>query len=408
MTSELVDETNLRNIFLRPSDDLTFRKHLSHLCASYLGGVWANIPSQHIRVTIQRGGSNNQIFLLELPDGIKTECNEPLKVIFRVYRNLTKDHELPEGIVFAILAERRLGPRLLGIMPGGRFEEYIPSRTLTNDEFCLPCVAQEVGRILARIHSLDMPIDKSYRLMHFIDKIQKRLKDSNQWMTSYPMHTTLAKVDKKLCPEYINFNLLLEEIDMCKKCLAKSGSPLVFSNNDVHEGNLLLRNGFKVTSEGFIGQKDNIDPIVLIDYEYACYNYRGFDLCHYCVECCQHNEGEVWPYYKINQEQWPNEEIQRLYVGAYFDEANKIYRESHEAESRNHCILDLPSDRDAAIERLLCEVRQFAAFPQLFWALWSFQQAEIYQIDFDYTEYGFDRLAMYYYWKPEMLKFLSK
>lgn len=55
--------------------------------------------------------------------------------------------------------------------------------------------------------------------------------------------------------------------------------------------------------------------------------YSGFDLCHYCVECCQHNEGEVWPYYEIKQNQWPNEELQRLYVGTYIDEANKVSKD---------------------------------------------------------------------------------
>lgn len=50
-------------------------------------------------------------------------------------------------------------------------------------------------------------------------------------------------------------------------------------------------------------------------------------MCHYCVECCQHNEGKVWPFYEIKEDQWPNEEIQRLYVGAYIDEANKVSKD---------------------------------------------------------------------------------
>lgn len=52
--------------------------------------------------------------------------------------------------------------------------------------------------------------------------------------------------------------------------------------------------------------------------------FSGFDLSHYCVECCLHNEGNTWPYYEIKENQWPSEEIQRLFVGAYIDEANKV------------------------------------------------------------------------------------
>ncbi|VDO45117.1 unnamed protein product [Onchocerca flexuosa] len=220
------------------------------------------------------------------------------------------------------------------------------------------------------------------------------------------MNTTLMKIDKKLCPDFITIDLLTKELEICKECLARSGSPLVFSNNDLHEGNLLLRDGIEVTDHGFIGRKVDEDPIVLIDYEYGCYFYRGFDLCHYCVECCQHNDGKVWPFYEVKQEQWPNEEIQRSYVAAYIDEANRIWRKK--GGKKMQCIIDLSDDREVAIQHLLNEIRQFAAFPQLFWAIWSFQCVENGQKEFGHFEYGFDRLAMYYYWKPEMLKYLEQ
>ncbi|KAM3716617.1 Choline kinase [Dirofilaria immitis] len=388
----MVDEKSaLKSIFSRSPDDLIFRNKLSQLCALYLGGIWTTVPCQQIHVTIQKGGSNNKIFMVKLPYGMKAKSNEPEKAILRIYENLSEEYELPEGVITAVLAERHLGPHLLGIFPGGRLEEYIPSRPLTNDEYCKLCTAQEVGRILARVHSLDMPINKTYRLTQFADDIIKNLKGSSRWTKSYPMNTVLAKVDKKLCPNLITIDLLVKELEICKECLAQSGSPLVFSNNDLH---------------GFVGQKDDKDPIVLIDYEYGCYYHRGFDLCHYCVECCQHNDGKVWPFYEIKQNQWPNEEIQRLYVNTYIDEANKIWHKN--SGKKIQCIIDLSNDREVAVQRLLNEIRQFAAFPQLFWAIWSFQRAEIDQGNFAYLEYGFDRLAMYYYWKPEMLKYLSR
>lgn len=52
------------------------------------------------------GGFNNKIFTVELPIGMKAECNEPQKAILRIYGNLNEDYELPEGIISAILAER--------------------------------------------------------------------------------------------------------------------------------------------------------------------------------------------------------------------------------------------------------------------------------------------------------------
>lgn len=36
---------------------------------------------------------------------------------------------LAESVIFALLSERRLGPRLYGVFPGGRLEQYIPVST---------------------------------------------------------------------------------------------------------------------------------------------------------------------------------------------------------------------------------------------------------------------------------------
>uniref|UniRef100_A0AAF5PRW0 Uncharacterized protein n=1 Tax=Wuchereria bancrofti TaxID=6293 RepID=A0AAF5PRW0_WUCBA len=83
----------------------------------------------------------------------------------------------------------------------------------------------------------------------------------------------------------------------------------------------------------------------------------------------------------------------------------KICRDND--EKRNQCIIDLSNDREIAINHLLNEIRQFAAFPHLFWAIWSFEHAEITQTNFDHFEYAFDRLALYFYWKSEMLKYLN-
>ena len=77
---------------------------------------------------------------------------------------------------------------------------------------------------------------------------------------------------------------------------------------------------------------------------------------------------------------------------------------------RPPCAVDLPVDREAPVERLLTEIRQFVALPHLFRAIWSFKQAEDFPVDaaiYDFFEYGFDRLAVYYKWKSEMTKYLK-
>lgn len=38
---------------------------------------------------------------------------------------------ITESVIFTLLSERGLGPKLHGIFPGGRLEEYIPVSSLT-------------------------------------------------------------------------------------------------------------------------------------------------------------------------------------------------------------------------------------------------------------------------------------
>uniref|UniRef100_A0A914ZMR0 Choline/ethanolamine kinase n=1 Tax=Parascaris univalens TaxID=6257 RepID=A0A914ZMR0_PARUN len=399
------EHKNLKELFSQPPSTAAVLERTRELCATYLGGIWETLRTDQIRLKVQEGGLNNFNFVVRLPDDVQTLDNEPRSALLRIYCNMDVNEVTVETVIVALLSQRSLGPRLLGIFPGGRLEEFIPSRILTNKEFCNPHVAYEVGRILAHVHSLDMPITRRPRLTDIVEGLIERLRRTERWTKAYKMHTTLAKVDAALCPERITVDLFAEELELVKRCFQKSGSPIVFSNNDLHEGNLLLRDGVEVTDNGLRGRKDE-DPLVLIDYEYASYYYRGFDLCHYCVECCQDNTNKSWPYYNIMQRQWPTEQHQRIYIGGYLDKADEIAKA--EGGKRPRCVADLPLDREAAIQRLLKEIRQFAACPQLLWAIWSFRQAEEFPLEYDFFEYGFDRMAMYYSWKPEMIRYLNE
>jgi len=55
---------------------------------------------------------------------------EPTTVLLRIYGQTHGEHALEtmltESVVFTLLSERQLGPKLHGIFPGGRIEQYIP------------------------------------------------------------------------------------------------------------------------------------------------------------------------------------------------------------------------------------------------------------------------------------------
>lgn len=57
----------------------------------------------------------------------------PCSVLLRIYGQTHGEHALEtmltESVVFTLLSERQLGPKLHGIFPGGRIEQYIPVRS---------------------------------------------------------------------------------------------------------------------------------------------------------------------------------------------------------------------------------------------------------------------------------------
>lgn len=57
----------------------------------------------------------------------------PCSVLLRIYGQTHGEHALEtmltESVVFTLLSERQLGPKLHGIFPGGRIEQYIPVST---------------------------------------------------------------------------------------------------------------------------------------------------------------------------------------------------------------------------------------------------------------------------------------
>lgn len=80
-------------------------------------------------------------------------------------------------------------------------------------------------------------------------------------------------------------------------------SPLVFCHNDLQGGNILVRNDVDFS-------KSIDDSIVVIDYEFCCYNFRGFDIAnHLCEWTYDYNRSDN-PFYTLKEENYPSKEKQ--------------------------------------------------------------------------------------------------
>uniref|UniRef100_A0A672ZBW9 ethanolamine kinase n=1 Tax=Sphaeramia orbicularis TaxID=375764 RepID=A0A672ZBW9_9TELE len=149
-------------------------------CREFLNGSWKRMEEEEFRISIIRGGLSNQLFLCSLPDGLDVVGDEPRSVLLRLYgailqmscnkgdsrQSNTENHfqgaeaMVLESVMFAILAERELGPKLYGIFPQGRLEQYVPSRKLDTCELTQPSISAEVAEKMAKFHRMRMPFNK--------------------------------------------------------------------------------------------------------------------------------------------------------------------------------------------------------------------------------------------------------
>lgn len=98
-------------------------------CREYLGGAWRRARPEELSVCPVSGGLSNLLFRCSLPNHLPSVGEEPREVLLRLYGAILQgvDSLVLESVMFAILAERSLGPQLYGVFPEGRLEQYLPS-----------------------------------------------------------------------------------------------------------------------------------------------------------------------------------------------------------------------------------------------------------------------------------------
>lgn len=177
-----------------------------------------------------------------LPDNLQdkvTPGTGPKEVLLRVYGQLHGEQALEalltESVIFTLLSERGLGPRLHGIFPGGRIEQYINARPLKTRE--LADFYKQIATKMAQIHTMQVPLNKEPTWLW---------DTMSRWLVTYQKKMCCDK--NQLSPEipgqaeFIKELNLAGEVTWLKKFLAANPSPVVFCHNDLQEGNILVSN----------------------------------------------------------------------------------------------------------------------------------------------------------------------
>ncbi|XP_043219788.1 choline/ethanolamine kinase-like isoform X1 [Amphibalanus amphitrite] len=363
------------------------RNQAHGLCRDYLHGAWQLISPDDMVIKPISGGMSNFLFLCELPDDQQPLAGEPCQVLLRMYGQVQDGgHEsITESVIFTLLAERRLGPKLYGIFPGGRLEEFIQASSLRYSDLRSPEVSRQIARQLATVHSLDVPICKEPR---FIWQMMKKwIRMTKECLDDRTMAEHADKVDVIKSLRLVSFE---QEMEWLKRYFDRVPSPVVFCHNDLQEGNVLRHSDVK-------GGRQRL---TLIDFEYCSYNYRGFDLANHFCEWLYDYSSPQPPFFTEHPDRWPSRDEQLRFIRAYLEHRFKTAAVDDDDE---HPVMD-KEQLQREEESMLDEINVYSLGSHLFWAVWSITNAATSSINFGYWDYSLCRLKAYQRQKQHLME----
>ncbi|CAO1346148.1 unnamed protein product [Diamesa tonsa] len=376
----------------------------ARICRDYLTGAWKTISAEEIQLKRISGGLSNFLYYVSLPDNKNEMITagslprttyssskrprkdsyhnilEPREVLLRIYGQTHGESALEtmltESVVFTLLSERRLGPKLHGIFPGGRIEQYIPARALITAELSDDKISMKIAEKMSEIHTLEIPVSKEpewlfntiNRWLNNVESIFNNNKTNNndddgkESITENVLALKLRQIDFKKEAEWLR--RLIEDLNY----------PVVFSHNDLQEGNILFHNA---------------EPeLMIIDFEYCAYNYRGFDIANHFLEWTFDYTNEQFPFFYHKKSHYPTETQKDKFITVYL---NKL------SDDREH--VPTPEDKRELME----EIALFTLASHLFWGLWAIINVHQ-EIEFGYWDYANVRISEYFVAKENYLK----
>lgn len=259
-------------------------------------GPVVNVDAQKIS-----GGITNALYIVHLHF-----AHQKKTMVLRLFGFGTEqfiDRKV-ENIVFSSLSKSGHGPTFYGLFETGRVEGFLPNvQSLEPFEMSLPAVYRPVASNLVRLHATSIPeVDMLQhawlwnKLELFFDLAAKLSFSSPEKQAQYnALNIPRMRQELRWYRRYIES---LHEAITSTEASASSqwsghhfGQRLamqrVLCHNDLLCGNIMRTSDVDVTQADAAAAVD----ITLIDYEYAGYNHRAYDLAnHFCgkVDCLFH------------------------------------------------------------------------------------------------------------------------
>ncbi|XP_045342076.1 choline kinase alpha isoform X13 [Leopardus geoffroyi] len=317
-------------------------------CKEFLPGAWRGLREDQFHISVIRGGLSNMLFQCSLPDTVATIGDEPRKVLLRLY-----------GAILKMRSCNKEGSEQ------AQKENEFQSRRLDTEELSLPDISAEIAEKMATFHGMKMPFNKEPKWL--FGTMEKYL---NQVLRVKFAGEPRVKQLHRL----LRHNLPLE-LENLRSLLESTPSPVVFCHNDCQEGNILMLEGRENSEK---------QKLMLIDFEYSSYNYRGFDIGNHFCEWMYDYNYEKYPFFRANILKYPTKRQQLHFISNYLA---AFQNEFENLSNEEKCIIE---------EEMLLEVNRFALASHFFWGLWSIVQAKISSIEFGYMDYAQARFDAYF------------
>jgi len=361
----------------------------------------SEIETKHLTL-----GITNQLFAVFVKP--KKQGASPKSMLIRIFGAEGIIDRSIENALFASLAAVGIAPGYLGRFANGRCEEFLDGwANLGNADIRKPNISRVVAAKLAEVHAFSVPPPLQKHFDSTCSGVWSQLGSWIDVLEKTPVQDeAIADSLNQFYDKYFGgtgFPTLRARVKQLQE-MAPKDAQIVFSHNDLLAFNIMRR--CSNVTEGQDGVDDaetearsnpsgasrdeelGLSDIKLIDYEYGCYNYRGFDVANHFCEWAGGSD-DAKPLY----EHFPTPEQQRLFCESYIDACAALGIQSRDRVKLDSSDSEL-EQAESELDKLLREVSFFVQVVHIYWTVWALNQARDEGIEgFDYISYAHRRFS---------------
>jgi len=343
---------------------------------------WQDLSPERLKVQ-RLSGLSNKIYKVSIDD----KNVYPKTVIYREFgEGAAICDRKRENYVIKSLAKKEIAPMFYGGDEHHRVEKFLNAEELTKSDFKEKQNRRKLAKLMASLHSVNL--DKLDKTPLFL-KILEEKSLINEFKEKAEREDIYTPVEQKFLKD-IKKLITKEEIAFLKEVAPQQDDKtVVFSHNDLHAGNVL--------------RVDKTEKLLLIDFEYSDYNYRGYDLANLFNETMFEYDTAAHPHYNFDAGRYPKDEELLEFIKYYL-----FFKKVTPADVDEEVAFNDDKYRDAYLqkndnlekfnkeaEELFEETKLCAMFSHYFWCLWAVIQSHNEDMNFDYMHYAYKRYELY-------------